>query len=175
MGFMLAIDKTIDKNIVLCVYKDEQYALDMFEYFKSWNYNKGEDLDNNICLSFIIENYSQYSVHIYPNLFRKTVNEFFKKVEAINLLEKYGKQHQQLVFYINFCNIFPYGINSQLKQFRNLQGTESFIFTTGFIDKDGGIVIVSDSEILKHHYKIKDRRDVSIGEIEYGKPKELFQ
>lgn len=173
MGFILAYDEEKDKDIVVCVYKDIEFAEKMFDYFKELNYNQDEDKDNNICLSFIIENYSQYTVHIYPNPERKTTDEFFKNIEQINLLEKYGKEHQQLLFYIHFCNIFPYGVNSQLKHFRNSNKDKPFIFTTGIVD-DKGIVVVSKDSIIKHHCKIKERRDILKGELEYNKPKELF-
>ena len=49
-------------------FSSEEYAIDLFKLLMAWNYHQFEDLENNICISFIEEEDAQYRVYIYPNM-----------------------------------------------------------------------------------------------------------
>lgn len=156
-------------NVVGCAFGTEEYARKFFKLIKAWNYDKKVDTENNICLSFIIENEEKYSVYLYPNIDRKTVDQFFEKAEENQRFKKYGKEHQQLVMNMVFCKIFPYGKDSQLMQFINKQSLNRPFWLKPFIMKgDGSIeMIYSEEPILKYHYKFKKRRELLKNEFEY--------
>lgn len=156
-------------NVAGCAFATEKYAHKFFELLKAWNYGKEEDKSNNICFSFIVENEKEYSVYLYPNHERKTVGQFFKKAKEFQKYEKYGKEHQQLIMQMVFCEIFPYGANSQLKMFIKKQSLDRPFWLKPFIMKENGQIemVHSEDPILKYHYKFKNRHDLNKNEYEY--------
>lgn len=168
MAFSFPQDTTL-LNVVGCAFSDRESAQKFFELIKTWNYGDTKDLDNNICLSFIIESDEEYSVYIYPNLERRTVREYFQEVEGIRKYEKYGKEHQQLVIQRVFWNRFPYGSNSQLKLFIQKQPQNRPFWLNPFIMKEDGQLemVYSDNSILKYHFKLKSRHELTRTEIEF--------
>jgi len=161
-------------NFVGCAFSTEKTAHNFFQLLKSWNYYNNEDKDNNICLSFILENEREYSVFLYPNRNRKTVEDYFQKVEELRKYEKYGKKHQQLVMHRNFFNTFPYGQNSQLKQFIEKQSSNCPFWLKCFvIEEDGQPKWISEDAILKFHFILKKREDIKKSEEEYHHKKSI--
>jgi len=163
-------------NIVGCAFRSRDYGIAFFNLIKSWNYNETEDKVNNICFSFIVENENEYSTYLYPNPERETVRSFFDTVEQEQKLEKYGKQHQQLIMHMVFCKIFPYGETAQLKAFTKIQSKDRPFWLKPFIMDDGGhIEMIQDAEpILKYHYKFKRRSELTKKEIEYHHGKNVM-
>lgn len=156
-------------NVVGCAFSDREHAIKFFELLKNWNYGETKDMDNNICLSFIIESDEEYSVYIYPNLERRTIQEYFQEVEKIRKHEKYGKEHQQLVMQRIFWNRFPYGMNSQLKLFIQKQPKNRPFLLNPFIMKEDGQpeMIYNEISIVKYHFKFKNRHELKKNETEY--------
>lgn len=161
-------------NFVGCAFSTEKTAHNFFNLLKTWNYDNDEDKDNNICLSFILENENEYSVFLYPNMARKTVEDCFQEVEKLRKCEKYGKEHQQLVMHRNFFNTFPYGPDSQLKQFIEKQPSHSPFWLKCFVlEEDGQLKWFPEGAILKFHFKLKNRNDLEKSEEEYSHKKTI--
>jgi hypothetical protein len=155
-------------NFVGCAFSTEKTAHNFFKLLKSWNYDKNEDKDNNICISFIVENEKEYSVYLYPNSERKTIDESFHEVEESRKYEKYGKKHQQLIMHMVFYNTFPYDSNSQLKQFIKKQSSDCPFWLKCFaVKEDGQPKWVSEDAILKFNFKFKCRKELQKNEVEY--------
>ena len=53
-----------DLNVVGPVFKSESYAREFFNIIRAWNYGNEEDIDDNVCLSFIIEKSEKYYTYI---------------------------------------------------------------------------------------------------------------
>lgn len=50
-------------------YEDKEYAIKVFEYFKSWIDNSSsDDKENNLIVSLVIEPNEEYTTYIYANL-----------------------------------------------------------------------------------------------------------
>ena len=164
-------------NVVGCAFSSKEYAHKFFKLIKAWNYNKIEDKDNNICLSFIVEDEREYSVYLYPSAERETVDQFFQEAEESQKVDKHGKEHQQLVVQMVFCKIFPYGANSQLKMFIKNQVLDRPFWLKPFIMKENGQIemIHNEEPILKYHYKFKNRHELHKSEYEYQHGKNVMK
>jgi len=170
MGFAFPENPTPDQlNVVGPVFSDREYAHKFFELVRDWNYHQSEDTDNNICLSFIRENARQYSVYLYPNLERKSVGQFFDVAEEQQKYDKHGKEHQQLVVLMIFCNIFKYGKDLGLKKFAEIQSNDKPFWLKPFIKEDEETLSMMNEEksILKYDFKLADRKQLNKKEIEY--------
>ncbi len=53
-------------NLVGPAFDDEATARGFLRLLKAWNYNQDDDKNDNICLSFIVENDREYSAYLYP-------------------------------------------------------------------------------------------------------------
>jgi len=164
-------------NVVGCAFATKEYAHDFFKLLKAWNYDEAEDNNNNICLSFIVENEKEYSVYLYANPERKTVGQFFQEAEKHQKYEKYGKEHQRLIMQMVFCKIFPYGANSRLKMFIEKQSLEHPFWLKPFIMKENGQIemIYNEAPILKYLYKFKSRHELTKREYEYQHGKNVMK
>ncbi len=77
-------------DIVGPAFQDRAYAEEISSVIKSWNYGQGEDRNDFIRLSFIIEGPDDYSIYIYPARNRPSVQEFFEKyIDAAVLKSNY--------------------------------------------------------------------------------------
>ena len=166
---VLPVPKEDMLNVVGCAFASPEYADRFFSLLKAWNYGQPEDRDNNICLSFIVESDSQYSVYIYPNPRRESVNEFFDAAGEEQQQRKPGKRHQELVMQMVFCKRFPYSKESSLNMFLGRQPRSRPFWLKPFIvDQDGQTRMAEGiAPILKWHYKFKRRQEVEKGELEF--------
>jgi hypothetical protein len=170
MGFAFPANPTPDQlNVVGPVFSDRKYAHKFFELLSDWNYRKSEDIDNNICLSFIRENARQYSVYLYPNLKRESIGQFFEVAEEQQKHDKHGKEHQQLIILMIFCKVFRYGEEFGLKKFLELQSGDRPFWLKPFIkeNKKTYSMMYDEKSILKYNFKLADRKQLGKKEIEY--------
>jgi len=156
-------------NVVGCAFATRDYGHKFFELLRDWNYHKKEDRDNNICLSFILEDETHYIAYLYPNPDRETVEEFFEAVEEAQKLEKFGKQHQRLVMHMVLGKRFPFRHDAKLKAFvGNQPNNRPFWLKPFLMGEDGSLEMIYDEEpILKHHFKFKAAKDLTPQEYEY--------
>ena len=155
-------------NVVGCAFATKDYAHKFFELLRDWNYQKKEDRDNNICLSFILDD-THYIAYLYPNPDRHTVREFFDAAEDVQKLEKHGKTHQRLAMQMVLGKRFPYGDDAKLKLFvRNQPANRPFWLKPFLMHDDGTLEMLYDEEpILKHDFKFKSKKDLTPQEYEY--------
>ncbi len=170
MAFAFPEDNTERQlNLVGCAFTSRDNGHNLFSLFRDWNYGDKDDKENNICLSFVIENNYDYSVYLYPNPERKTAKQFFKQAETLQKPEKAQKEHQPLIAMLILCKSFKYDVNSTFSQFLRKQTFEKpFLLQSFILDDEGMLQIdIDESPILKHHFKVKHRKDLSEEEIEY--------
>ena len=152
-------------------YKDEEYAHKFFTYIKSWNSHLQEDIQNIVCVSFILESDNTYTTCIYANPNRENLDEMFSEVENASRLKKYGKKHQKFFVQMNYWHNLPYRESYFIHQFLNFPhiGGKEFIFAP-FVITDpvhNQVKCLYDLAFKKFHYKIKRRDDVKEYEPEY--------
>lgn len=170
MAFAFPIDADPKMlNVVGCAFASKDYALSFFRLLKAWNYNLHEDKDDNICLSFIVENKTEYSTYLYPNMDRPSVRDFFNRASKSLKYEKYGKEHQQLVIQMTFCHLFPFGPKALLNTFVKSQKPERPFWLKPFImEADGRLQMLHDAgQILKWHFTFKRRDQLTDRDYEY--------
>jgi hypothetical protein len=150
-------------------FETKNYAAKFFNLLRKWNYNSDTDISNNICLSFIIEDDSNYSTYIYPNEERSIIKKTKQKIEEDYKLKKYGKLHQQLIVEVIFCKTFPYGSKSSLNMFlKNYKNGEEYMLKAGLY-RNGQIEPLDDiPSIKKWHLKVKQRKELSQADTEYA-------
>lgn len=104
------------KHLGMLIQTQDQ-AIKLYNCILQWNYNEHIDMEDNIKLSFVIEEDNTYATFLYPSHERRSVKLFKEKVEYDMFKRKEMKEHQQILISITFCKAFPYQPNSALKDF----------------------------------------------------------
>jgi hypothetical protein len=158
------------RRIVAPIFRSEPYARKFLELIRAWNYGEDRDADNNIRLSFIVEDAEQYSIYLYASTERRGISQFKEAVETEARSEKPGREHFQILIGIVFCKMFDYGPESHFERFRQSHPADVPILLTT-AHQDGDQVTLLDNPILKSHWKIKGRKELSSDdfELEHGK------
>jgi hypothetical protein len=172
--FEFAQGNVADKEFLIgLVFKDKEAGEKIFKCISAWNNFEKWDMEDNIKLSFIIENEKDYSTYIYPSSNRESIKRFESKIR------KNGKQHNKLIYTLIMCKVFPYGKQSNLYKFKeeyqnfnlftlNGKPQEYKQFTLkGFYLNEGKMIALDNPPIEKFHLKIKERKDLREGEVEY--------
>lgn len=107
MAFIVPPPGVIDppSNCVGLVFTDPAYATNLFELLRSWNYGDPEDRQNNIRLSFIVEE-DHYFVLLYPAFDRPSIRKFHSRWRKSGRVEEYGKEHFGLIVSLVICKEF---------------------------------------------------------------------
>lgn len=150
-------------------FDDEAYARNFFEYVKSWNQIDNDDPDNLIIVSFILERNETYSLFIYANPNRKSLDTKFKEIEEKRKFEKYGKRHQQLFSIFVFAHNFKYGEGLFVDKFlQKYKPEEKFNFVPFLLDPETNqLKILNSLAITKYEYKLKRREMLTPKDQEY--------
>ena len=156
-------------NVVGCAFGSVEYARKFFRLLAAWNNEAPEDRDDNIRLTFVIENDSEYSVYLFPSPDRAIVRQSMEDVRRDLKLEKYGKEQQQLVLHTIFCKRFPYSASCHLAQFVAQQPPDRPYWLKPFLwERDGTIKALFDEpSILKWRFKCARRDDLGKHDVEY--------
>lgn len=161
------------KFLVGLVFKDKEAGEKIFKCISAWNNHEKWDMEDNIKLSFIIENEKDYSTYLYPSANRKVIKKFESKIR------KNGKQHNKLIFMLVMCKVFSYGKESNFYKFKEEYKKFSLFSIDGrpqenkqfplqgFYLKDRKILPLDSPLIEKFHLKIKERKSLTKGDIEY--------
>jgi hypothetical protein len=152
-------------------FRSKEYALKFYNLLRSWNYNEIDDQeDNNIHISFVIEDSSNYSVYLYPSPERKNVDELFEASKRHQAYDKQGKQQQELIVMVTFCRIFPYGYESMVRKFvQRYEWGTSFGLSVFLRDESlNKVSIIEEAEpIKKQHIRHMNRKNVPENSLEY--------
>lgn len=185
----LAIDKRFPYSIGMLFTGDLDSIRRLFTVIHQWNYFRDEDKDNNINLSFIIEEgEEEYTIYIYPSPDRKGLKSFFKEAEKEN--EETGKETEKFVMQIIFAKRFKLK-GSSFEQFKDIyKDGEAYYFFAHFMKpelselkpaffsgKSEDIFKSSKgtSVILKRNIKIKNRRELTKKDLEYGHGRNVME
>jgi len=149
------------------VYMTKEYAIKLFTYLKSWNLDNADDNDNNICLSFVLENDNSYTTYLYANPDRKWLDTMFDEYIEKSKYEKYGKQQQSLVMQmIHWKNLELFDTSLFLK-FINDQKTKGEYYFLPFYIDNGQPIPIEDLKICKYEYQLIKRDKLTKNDIEY--------
>ena len=155
------------------VFKDKDYAIKFFNYICSWNQNNDLDIENNICISFIIESDVSYSTYLYDNHNRKWLNSMFLKYQKSMEPKKYGKQQQSMVVQMLFGKNLKMQKGMFFHQFREQQQNDKPFYFVPFYIHNEKPILIKELKIWKTNYKIKGRSELTPDEIEYQFPLHL--
>lgn len=148
-------------------FENREVGSRLFDLIRSWNYNRAEDPENNLRISFVIENDREYSVYVFPSLWRTSVSAFFGY--ARNLRGQHH-QHQELVAQLILCRVFPGGPESTFERWRQRyqQGLPT-LFAPFHYTQNGQCEPIRECHpIKKNNLRIVRRRDLARGDIEYS-------
>ena len=150
-------------------YKTRDYANKFFEYLKSWNQaeNPSEDLDNNICLSFILEEDNSYTTYFYANPNRKWLDHMFYHYRKNNQLKLYGKNQQSMVMQMIYWKNLKIVEGTSFTKFIDEQPENKEFFFAPFFIENGTPIVLEKSKILKKHYSLKKRSELNKEDVEY--------
>lgn len=108
---LMAVGFFEDKYALAFGFDDKEVADDFFDTLLKWN--DGNTInDGNICISLVLEDSNNYSIHVYPSVQRDFIIKGISKMEEEHKLEKYGKEQTNLLVQIDFCKVFPHSDNS---------------------------------------------------------------
>ncbi|MCK9569250.1 hypothetical protein M0R72_09955 [Candidatus Pacearchaeota archaeon] len=169
------------KFLVGLVFKDKEAGKKIFECISAWNNLETWDMEDNIKLSFIIEDDQNYSTYLYPSENRKIMKKFWSKIR------KNGKQHNKLIYMLIMCKVFPYGKDSSFYKFKK-EYEDFYLFTIngkpqeykqftleGFYIENGKMIPLDNPPIQKFHLKIKNRKDLTKEDVEYEHGKFIME
>jgi hypothetical protein len=163
-------------NGVGLAFKTTEYAADFFNLLRAWNYGQDEDTNNNICLSFIIENEDAYSVYLYPSVERESIRHFQEECERGGRLNKPGKEHFPLIMQMVFHKMLPYSDACHVNAFVHHQKAgQPFWLVACALQEDGSAKVMERiGALIKHTFKYKRRCDLTKTDWEYGHGKRLM-
>jgi hypothetical protein len=160
-------------------FRSHEYAVSFFKLLRAWNYDKDVDSDDNVKLSFILEDNGDYSVYLYPSMDRQSLREAFGDIEESTKGDKPGKELQKLVVQFTLCKSFPHGPASSLDAFVGAARKAGVFHLRAFEMKDenagGELVMLWDIDpIAKNDFKFKKRSELLRGEVEYEHGKKVM-
>ena len=148
-------------------YKDKKYAIEFFTYLKSWNQDSENDIDNNICLSFVLEDDKSYTTYLYANPNRKWLDKMFTDYREKTKYDKYGKNQQSMVMQMIYWKNLKLVDTSLFPKFLEEQkADEKFYFVPFYLDNDK-LVAIEELKIAKYKYQIRNRKDLTKNDTEY--------
>jgi hypothetical protein len=167
-----------DVTKVGMVFKDESCGKKIFDGITNWNYNKREDSENNIQISFILEKDDTYTTYIYPSEERRTIVNTLANLERdaekemledIKRKEKPDVKEPRLLIMGQVLNKnIPNPKNSNFMKFiSTFSEGDRFEFGAYTLLGDNPKQISGIEPIFKSYLKIKRRCDLSSDEIEY--------
>jgi len=170
MGYAFPRDQSDEKklNVVGPAFRTEEFAEKFFGLLRTWNYNDEVDQENNVCVSFIIEEDSEYTVYIYPNKDRHSAKSFWEKIEKELNASGQTRKYDRLLIQFKYVHSFPLHEGSLFNTFRETQQAERpFWFQPFLFKEDDQIEVLHIKPLLKFHWTIKERSEVTPGEVEF--------
>jgi hypothetical protein len=148
-------------------YRDKDYAIKFFNYIRSWNQGEDIDEDNNICISFILEDNETYSTYLYANTERKWLKPMFTEYEKEMQVEKYGKKLQSMTLQMVYWKNLRAQLGMFFYKFLEQQPNNGEFFFAPFYIEGEVPKVIDELRVLKTQYKLKSRSQLTPNEIEY--------
>lgn len=149
---------------------NRDYAIKFFSYLTKWNWDSSIDDENVIIVSIVLEPDSKYTMYMYSNPGRRSLDLIFKKDAKMNELSKYGKNQQKLFTQMIFWKTLAYNEDYLIHQFLTKQKPDGrFYFTPSVVPQslNQEPEFLLDSAILKFGYKRKNREELNKKDVEY--------
>jgi hypothetical protein len=148
------------------VFSDPAYASDLFALLRAWNYGATEDHENNICLSFIVEE-DHYYVFLYPSFDRRSVKESHARWRKSQRLAQYGKEHFGLIVSLVICKEFSAMHGFGLGRFTDTQRDGDPFLLVACLKAGSTTSVLPDvPAIKKWNYKYKHASELRPDEFE---------
>jgi hypothetical protein len=136
------------------IFEQPNYGERVFRAISAWNDSKSEDIENRICVSFIIEENDEYLAYVYPNLIDLKPDE----LNTICII----------------CKMFPNPSTSSLRRFQQIYDGGSYLLRP-YTFVDGVPQPLSGVEpILKSHLKIEKWDALKPTDVEYQHRKKVI-
>lgn len=166
LGMCYGIPQSGDLYKLGMLFKSEEYARKTFECIRTWNYNLDDDVEDNIKISFIIDNNIEYFTYIYPSFERKSVKAARDEAEEEMFKKKQLKEQHQLICSLIICKKFDYDQDSFFNKFQSSYKVGSPIeFKPYFMDFQE-IKELNTNPIIKNTVKIKKTAELTELDIE---------
>jgi len=167
MAFLLGSGTLL--NAVGFVFTDRNYASKMFGLFRAWNHGGDDDPENNIRLTFVIDE-DKYWIYVYPSFRKKTVRHFFRSMARRSRTDKRGKEHLGLIAFAMFCKAFATAPSFALGHFLEAQRKgQPFLLIPMLHCENAPPKIIDDiAPIRKLHFKAKPAHQMNPEDDEYG-------
>lgn len=149
------------------VYNEKKYGELFFDYLMSWNNDSNDDIENNICLSFIIEKDNSYTTYIYANPDRKWLDSAFNEYSESMKLEKYGKVQQSMVMQMVYWKTLPNLKGTLFYSFASTQEKDKIFHICPFYLDKTTLTAIDSHIIRKYHYSFKKREEVTDRDLEF--------
>jgi hypothetical protein len=168
-GFMIP-DKKGNTVFFGPAYVDREYGINFFEYMRSWiNNDSNDDTENNLVVSFVIEENEKYTTYLYADFERKRLKGMFDFLQNQSKFNKYGKRQQKFIAQMLYWNTLDFKEGYFIKKFLDiLTPAEPYILLPCIIDKEGNpMQFLFDYGIRKYEYKLRNRKDLTENDPEY--------
>lgn len=167
LGMIYGISRSEDSYKLGMLFKSEKHARKIFECIRAWNYNLNDDVDDNIKISFIIDNEGIYFTYIYPSFERDSIRAVRDEADQEMFKNRQLKEQHQLIGSIIICKRFEYNASSFFSKFRLSYKVGSPIeFKPYFMDSQEPKEL-DISPIIKYTVKIKHKDELTESDIEY--------
>jgi hypothetical protein len=171
-GYLLPASPELQKQYNLLnhfgpAYKDKDYAIKFFTYLTSWNQGDNDDKDDNICLSFVLEDDNSYTTYLYANPNRKWLDEMFNDYKESAKYEKYGKEQQSMVMQMIYWKNLDIVEGSWFPIFIKAQPQKGQFFFVPFYMDNKKPIPIDEIKVLKYNYRLRKRADLTKADIEY--------
>jgi len=155
------------KKIVGLVFNDREYANNFFSLLKDWNHGSPDNKENNIVLTFIIDE-DAYYVYLYPSFEKKSIKNMHQRVEDESKLTKYGKEHIGIVMSLIICKYFSTTNGFGLGMFiDNHPQNKPFTLEAFLHVEDGDPAPIHEIDAIKmYSYKAKIPSELADEDIE---------
>lgn len=148
-------------------YKTKEFATNFFTYLKSWNQDNDDDKDNNICLSFVLEDDKSYTTYLYANPKRKRLDTMFNEYRENTKYEIHGKNQQSLVMQMIYWKNLELLDTSHFPKFLQDQPDKGKFYILPFYMNNGRPIPIEELKISKYQYQLKHRKDLTKNDIEF--------
>jgi len=145
-------------------FSDPGAAKRVWRYIEDWNYGSAEDLDNNVCVSIVINKKAgAYALFVYPNPARPTT-----KAAKAQLQNGKGSKRQQMhIGQMIICKIFPLNGSGLEKVFlpKYVPG-ENYLFECWIMGKPAR-GLKGTLQIRKRNLKLIGHDQLTPNDLEY--------
>ena len=155
--------------LIRMVFSNEEYGRKIHSLLLSWNYDQVKDVDNNICMSIILDGKDGYIFFCYPSTERETVTSFFRTCEKEGKERSLTDVQTKLLTTLILGKGFRITPLSYLRTFlRRYKDGNEYLFEVAKKTVQGNTKKIEGTDsIIKSNLKIKNKDELTRKDIEY--------